>query len=210
MKKRKVFVDMDDTAVDYSGQLRVYQTMYPEYQYPQSIIGFFSTMKPMPGFMEAWEKLSEFYDMRFCTRASPYNLGSFTEKAVWVRDNMGGIDAIDKLNLNPDKSVIGEEDDYLIDDWDIHGQDEFRGEHIHFTKDEKFMDWNMVTEYLMRKMVREDKYGNRMKSLEEFKSWIKEDCVFDSNGYWKNNLGNPEYFNTIEEAYNMYLQEGEA
>lgn len=144
---------MDNTACDYSGQLEKYKEMYPNYQYQQSVIGFFSSMKPMPGFMEAWEKLGKYYDMRFCSRASPYNLGSFTEKAVWVRDNMGGIEVVDRcLNLNPDKSIIGEKGDYLIDDWDAHGQPEFKGMHIHFGSDPRFMNWDMVVEYLMSKI----------------------------------------------------------
>jgi hypothetical protein len=146
-----VYVDMDDTACDFTYQMRLYNTMYPNYQYPQSIIGFFSSMKPMFGFLDAWKTLSEHYDMRFLSRPSPYNLGSYTEKAVWVRDNMGGIDALEVLNLNPDKSIVGEVGDYLIDDWDIHGQTEFKGEFIHFGKQEGCRDWKEVTDYLLKK-----------------------------------------------------------
>ena len=150
--KPTVYVDMDDTAVNFSKQLRIYQARYPQYQYPQSIVGFFSSMEPIEGFHEAWNELSEHYDMRFLTRPSPYNLGSYTEKAVWVRDNMGGIDALENLNLNPDKSIVGEDGDYLVDDWDVHGQTEFKGEFLRFGKDSKFMNWKMVTEYLMSKI----------------------------------------------------------
>jgi len=90
--------------------------------------------------------------MRFLSRPSPYNLGSYTEKAVWVRDNMGGIDALEKLNLNPDKSIVGEKGDYLIDDWYIHGQNEFRGEFIHFGRQEECRNWEEVTRYLINKI----------------------------------------------------------
>jgi len=146
-----VYVDMDDTACDFTAQMRLYNTMYPNYQYPQSIIGFFSSMKPMPGFLDAWKTLGEHYDMRFLSRPSPYNLGSYTEKAVWVRDNMGGIEVLEKLNLNPDKSIVGEVGDYLIDDWDIHGQTEFKGEFIHFGRQEGCRNWKEVTDYLLKK-----------------------------------------------------------
>lgn len=146
-----VYVDMDDTAVDFSKQLSLYKEMYPNYQYPQSVIGFFSSMEPIPGFLEAWEILGRYYDMRFLTRPSPYNLGSYTEKAVWVRDNMGGIDALEGLNLNPDKSIVGEKGDYLIDDWDIHGQTEFKGEFIRFGQRGKMKTWREVVEYLLEK-----------------------------------------------------------
>lgn len=147
-----VYIDLDDTAVNYTKQLLKYQKEYPKYQYPQSIIGFFSTMEPMPGFLEAWDTLKEHYDMAFCTRPSIYNLGSYTEKAVWVRDHMGGIEALEDLNLVPKKDRIGELGDYLIDDWDINGQTEFRGEFIHFGRQEGCMNWKEVTNYLMSKI----------------------------------------------------------
>lgn len=40
-KRQKVYIDMDDTAVNYSKQLFKYKAMYPKYQYAQSAIGFF-------------------------------------------------------------------------------------------------------------------------------------------------------------------------
>jgi 5'(3')-deoxyribonucleotidase len=150
--KPTVYVDMDDTAVNYQKQLSIHKARYPKYQYPQSVVGFFSSMEPMPGFLEAWEKLSEHYDMRFLTRPSIYNLSSYTEKAIWVRDNMGGIDALEVLNLCPDKSIVGEPGDYLVDDWDIHGQTEFRGEFLHFGHNGKYKSWSEVVEYLMSKI----------------------------------------------------------
>ena len=148
--KPTVYVDMDDTAVMFSKQLSKYNAAYPGYQYPQSIIGFFSSMEPMPGFLEAWKILGEYYDMAFCTRPSIYNLGSYTEKAVWVRDNVG-FEALEDLNLVPKKQRIGDEGDYLIDDWDIHGQTKFRGEFINFGKQEGCRTWKEVTIYLLEK-----------------------------------------------------------
>ena len=153
MKKRKptVYIDMDDTAVNFTKQLFKYKKAYPNYQYPQSIIGFFSSMEPMPGFLEAWEILKEHYDLAFCTRPSIYNLGSYTEKAVWVRDNMG-FDVLEDLNLIPKKNRIGEKGDYLIDDSDINGQTEFKGEFMRFGKKGKYKNWKEVVEYLLKKI----------------------------------------------------------
>lgn len=149
--KPTVYIDMDDTAVMFSKQLSLYKQMYPDYQYPQSIIGFFSDMEPMPGFLDAWNTLKEHYDLAFCTRPSIYNLGSYTEKAVWVRDNVG-FEALEVLNLVPQKERIGEEGDYLVDDWDIHGQREFRGEFMHFGHNGKYRTWQSVVDYLMSKI----------------------------------------------------------
>lgn len=149
MRKPTVYVDMDDTAVNFSKQLQLYNAKYPDYQYPQSIVGFFTSMEPMPGFMEAWGILGEYYDMRFLTRPSIYNLKSYEEKAVWVRDNMGGIDALEKLNLCPDKSIVV--GDYLIDDWNIHGQPDFHGEFVRFGHQGRCKTWKEVVVYLLDK-----------------------------------------------------------
>lgn len=148
-KRPKVYIDMDDTAVNYSKQLFKYKAMYPKYQYAQSAIGFFSTIEPMPGFMKSWKVLGEHYDLRFLTRPSVFNLNSYTEKAVWVRDFMG-MEALEKLNLCPDKSIVGEPGDYLIDDFAVHGQTEFKGEFIKFGT-EGFENWKVVTRYLLVK-----------------------------------------------------------
>jgi hypothetical protein len=150
-KKRRstVYIDMDDTAVNFTKQLNLYRDKYPGYEYPQSVIGFFSTMEPMPGFMDAWNKLGKHYDLAFCTRPSMWNINSYTENAIWVRDFMGGLEALEDLNLVPKKQRIGEVGDFLIDDWDIHGQLDFRGEFIHFGSQEGCMNWEEVTKYLI-------------------------------------------------------------
>lgn len=155
MKRPKVYIDMDDTAVDYSTQLSVYAHKYPQYSYPQSIIGFFSNMKPKTGFMEAWKTLSEHYEMRFLTRPSIFNINSYSEKAQWVLDNMGykeGVYVLERLVLACNKEEVGSEEDYLVDDWDVHGQREFRGEFLHFGQNGNYKTWPEVVEYLMSKV----------------------------------------------------------
>lgn len=149
MIKSTIFIDMDNTAVNYDKQLEKYKLLYPKYKYPQSIIGFFSTMEQMPGFINSWNILSEYFNLKFLTRPSIFNLNSYMEKAIWVRDNMGGVEALERLNICPDKSIIGGFGDILIDDFDIHGQKEFKGEFIQFGKG-KFKDWQSVTKYVLR------------------------------------------------------------
>jgi len=150
-EKKTVFVDLDDTACNFSKQVSVYKSRFPNVIYPQSQTGFFSTMEPVSGFLEAWNTLSEYYDLRFLTRPSIYNLSCYGEKAQWVRDNVGDGSAniLEKLNICPDKSIVV--GDYLIDDWDIHGQTEFKGEFIHFGRQEGCRTWKEVTEYLLHK-----------------------------------------------------------
>lgn len=162
-KKPIVYVDMDNTAVDFTKQAVLFKHRYPTVAYPQSIVGFFSTMEPIAGFLEAWCILSEFYDMRFLTRPSLYNLNSYTEKAQWVRDNMGGVEALEVLNLCPDKSLL--KGDYLIDDFDIHGQSEFEGEFLQFGQ-KGAENWEVVTRYLLdRAGVTEESIKHLMRNF---------------------------------------------
>jgi hypothetical protein len=162
MKKRKVYIDMDDTAVDYSTQLSIYSQRYPQYPYPQSVIGFFSGMKAKVGFMEAWEKLEEHYELRFLTRPSIFNINSYSEKAQWVLDHLGhkeGVYVLERLVLACHKEEVGEKGDFLIDDWDIHGQPLFKGEFIRFGQNGRIKTWKEVVEYLIAKAT-EEKVAN--------------------------------------------------
>lgn len=155
MKKRKVYIDMDDTAVDYATQLSIYSQKFPKYKYPQSVIGFFSNMKPKAGFMEAWKTLSEHYELRFLTRPSIFNINSYSEKAQWVLDHMSeeeGVYVLERLVLACHKDEVGYEGDFLVDDWDIHGQPDFRGEFLHFGHNGKYKTWKEVVDYLLSKV----------------------------------------------------------
>jgi 5'(3')-deoxyribonucleotidase len=87
------------------------------------------------------------YDVWNHTRPSIKNTNSYTEKAEWIKKYFGE-DMLFKLILCPDKSLV--KGDFLIDDDHRHGQTEFEGEHIHFGKDEKFMNWSQVVDYLMK------------------------------------------------------------
>jgi 5'(3')-deoxyribonucleotidase len=155
MSKPRVYIDMDDTAVDYSTQQSIYSKKFPKYQHPQSIIGFFSNMKPKIGFMEAWKVLGEHYELRFLTRPSIFNINSYSEKAQWVLDHMSeeeGVYVLERLILACHKDEVGYEGDYLVDDWTIHGQTEFRGEFLHFGPLGQYKSWQDVVDYLLDKV----------------------------------------------------------
>lgn len=151
MNKPIVYIDMDRTAVDFDKQYELYKSKYPKHQYPQSNIGFFSTIEPMLGFKEAWNILIQHYDLRFLTRPSLANLNSYTEKAIWVRDNVGE-KHLENLNLCPKKEIVGEIGDYLIDDGILHGQLNFKGTFIQFGKEGIGLNWFNITEFLLSKV----------------------------------------------------------
>jgi 5'(3')-deoxyribonucleotidase len=140
---KRIYVDMDDTLCDFTGPFKSGEY---KLKYPQSKVGFFLDLQPLEGAIEGMNILMTKYDVWILTRPSIKNIHCYTEKAEWIKKYFGE-DFLDKLILCPNKSLV--KGDFLIDDDNRHGQPEFEGEHIHFSKDERFMNWSQVVDYLM-------------------------------------------------------------
>ena len=141
---KRIYVDMDDTLCDFTGPFKSGEY---KLKYPQSKVGFFLDLEPLEGAIEGMNILMTKYDVWILTRPSIKNIHCYTEKAEWIKKYFGE-DFLDKLILCPNKSLV--KGDFLIDDDNRHGQPEFEGEHIHFSKDERFMNWSQVVDYLMK------------------------------------------------------------
>lgn len=142
---KKVYVDMDDTLCDFIGPFRRGEVSF---KYPQSKVGFFLDLEPLEGAIDAMKTLQTKYKVYILTRPSIKNTHCYTEKAEWIKKYLGE-EMLERMILCPDKSLV--KGDFLIDDDNKHGQNEFEGEHIHFGKDEKFKNWSQVVQYLMNK-----------------------------------------------------------
>jgi 5'(3')-deoxyribonucleotidase len=140
---KKVYVDMDDTLCDFTGPFKRGEVAI---KYPQSKLGFFLDLEPLEGAIEGMKTLQTKYKVYILTRPSIKNTHCYTEKADWIKKYLGE-EMLERMILCPDKSLV--KGDFLIDDDHRHGQTEFEGEHIHFGKDENFMTWSQVVEYLM-------------------------------------------------------------
>ena len=107
--------------------------------------GFYRDIKPMSGAAEAFIKLCEYYEVYILSTPSWNNPSSFTDKRLWVEEYLGH-HAEKRLILSHRKDLcIG---DYLIDDRNLNGVKNFKGEHIYFGR-EKFSDWDAVLKYLI-------------------------------------------------------------
>jgi len=140
---KRVYIDMDDTICDFTNPFKSGEF---KLKYPQSKVGFFLDLKPLEGSIEGIKELMTKYDVWILTRPSIKNIHCYTEKAEWIKNNFGE-SMLEKLIICPNKSLVKGE--YLIDDDNRHGQTEFEGEHIHFGKDQNFMNWSDVIKYLM-------------------------------------------------------------
>ena len=143
-----IFIDMDDTVFDYSGEKAARLMRTPENAYPQSEYRFYADLVPFEGAVKYIKKLidDEFFLVDFCTAPSIDNLLSYTEKAECIRRHFGR-DMLNHLFLAPDKSrCIG---DVLIDDCGFgRGQEKFNGKLIKFG-DDGFETWESIYRYLV-------------------------------------------------------------
>lgn len=150
MKKKIVYVDMDDVLCDFSGAYHAALKRTPEIMWPQSQVDFFRQLDPLPGaikwFMELFNHPN--LDVYILTAPSVYNPMCYMEKRLWVEDKFG-MEVVEKLILSPNKSLF--HGDYLIDDRPFgNGQDGFEGELIKFGSD-TFPNWDAVGAYLLIK-----------------------------------------------------------
>lgn len=139
MKKKIVQIDLDGVIVDYAEQAR------------QGILhknekGFFLTMRPIKGAVEAFLKLhySQKYDPYILSTAPWSNPFSWMEKRIWVETFIGE-KAFKKITLTHNKQFVS--GDILIDDRPHNGAAQFKGEWIQMGS-EQYPDWEAVLKYL--------------------------------------------------------------
>lgn len=149
MKKKIVYIDMDNVLVDFKSALRKVEprTLEKYKNNVDEIPGLFSYMDPMPGAIEAVHKLSEKYDLYILSTAPWDNPIAWAEKRIWVGRYLDDL-FHKRLIISHCKNLcVG---DYLIDDRKKNGSEEFSGELILFGSD-TFPDWDSVVNYLMQK-----------------------------------------------------------
>ena len=104
----------------------------------------FFEAEPMPGAIEAYNKLIEVFDVYLLTSSPWKSMGATEAKQRWVMKYLGA-SADKRIIVSHNKNLmIG---DYLIDNRTANGAGEFKGELIQFGT-EKYPDWNSVLNYL--------------------------------------------------------------
>ena len=148
MKKKILYVDMDNVLVDFKSALDIQpQEILDKYAGNEDEIPhFFGKMKPMEGAIESFTQLSEIYDIYILSTAPWENPTAWYDKLEWVKKYLGK-PAYKRLIISHHKNL--NKGDFLIDDRDKNGAGEFEGL-IHFGSD-KFPNWKVVLEYLIGK-----------------------------------------------------------
>lgn len=139
-----VHIDMDGVLCDLVGGYRRAREERPDIRYPQSLPGLFESLAPIPGAIDAVNRLRREFDVWVLTAPSTRNPLSYTEKRVWIEKHFD-YPFTKKLIISPDKGLV--KGDYLIDDFvSGKGQERFEGELIQFGS-KRFPDWNAVLQY---------------------------------------------------------------
>ena len=143
--KKILYIDMDNVLVDFpSAFSKIDKDIFDKYDDKDDIPGIFSLMEPLKGSLEAFETLSDKYDVYILSTAPWNNPSAWSDKLEWVKKFLGD-EAYKRLILTHHKNL--NKGDYLIDDRLSRGASEFEGELIHFGS-EKFPDWKSVINYL--------------------------------------------------------------
>ena len=147
-----IYIDMDDTSVNFAKGFREALIKNPAMPFPQSQVGFFLNLEVMDGFINFWNTLSkypEIYTLRFLTAPSVRNPLSYMEKRLWVENH--GFPP-ESLIICAEKNLL--KGQYLIDDNDGgKGQEAFEGMLIHFGF-APFETWDKITKYFVRYIVK--------------------------------------------------------
>ncbi|WP_229144465.1 hypothetical protein [Alcanivorax sp. 1008] len=141
--KLLIFVDMDDVLTDFRGAFLKAREREPDNRWPQSKIGFFQNLEPLPDAIEAVHALDAMagLDVHILTAPSPRNPHCYTEKRLWVEQHLG-YRFVKRLHISADKGLF--QGDILIDD-NIKGkgQERFRGTVLQFGSND-YPDWPSV------------------------------------------------------------------
>lgn len=144
--RKIIYVDMDDTLCDYRSSFELSKQQFPTIEFPQSTLGFFSELAPLPYAIETFHWLSNQIEFVVFILSAPsvFNAHSYIEKRLWVEKHLG-FEAVSRLIISPNKGL--NKGHYLIDDAaQGRGQEFFDGEFVHFGV-APFKNWLDIKEY---------------------------------------------------------------
>ena len=134
--KKIVYIDMDGVLVDFSkaveDKFKLYPTFKEKYKHnPDLIPGIFKDPKPLAAAIESVQQLaaSGKYDLYISTTASWKNPEAAMHKRLWIEKYFGELFKKKMIITHRKDLLLG---DYLIDDRDANGAENFRGELLSF------------------------------------------------------------------------------
>jgi hypothetical protein len=147
--KQIVYVDMDNVLVNFQSGIDKISAEDIKTYGPDDldeVPGIFALMEPNEGAVEGFEWLSKHFDVYILSTAPWKNPSAWQDKLLWVQCYLPEV-AWKRLILSHHKNLL--KGDFIIDDRTARGVDQFKGKHIHFTKNGAGFDhWNDVITYM--------------------------------------------------------------
>jgi 5'(3')-deoxyribonucleotidase len=145
--KKILYINMDGVLADLGHAIaHVDPAVRAQHaENPDEIPGIFADLKPMPGALDAFRKLSAAYHTYILSTAPWKNPGAWQDKLDWVQKHLGDV-GYKRLIITPDHHLS--KGDYLIDDQPRNAVKFFEGTHIQLGSPE-YPDWAAVLRKLL-------------------------------------------------------------
>lgn len=140
-----VFLDSDGPIADFDKALKASGMHTDKFKH---VPGVYLWLDVTPGAAEAIADLKHWDDQGFirvfiATKTPSNSPYAYTEKVLWYREKFPWLE--DRVILTHDKSVLGTENDFLVDDRPHKGNaDKFRGTFIEFDVKDTIHSWQDV------------------------------------------------------------------
>lgn len=140
----RIFIDMDGVLVDFDGYMAEHNLPAIEIKVLE---GAYLNMKPIPGAIEAVKILIERgHDVWIATKPPTATPQASSEKVQWMLNHLPELKR--KMIITPDKGLLGNVDDFLIDDRPHKANCRgFAGRLIEFKTEEYETEWLDILEY---------------------------------------------------------------
>ena len=181
--KKVIYVDMDGVLCEYVGRCNELGIDPDEAKH---VSGFFRSLKPIKGAIEAYRKLNAKHDVYILSAASWTNPAACAEKIEWVNEYLP--EAYKRVIFSHNKNLC--QGDFLIDDRAKCGAERFDGQWIQFGS-ETFPNWDSVLEFievygndekettLRHRFITPLMVDKTIKTLDDYMELLNEKCKED-------------------------------
>ena len=124
MNKPKLFLDMDNVLVDTLLILNAIDMGGETVAKPDQIPGIFRDLPPVPGALDAVNKLRDYYELYILSTAPWQNASAWQDKLIWLQHHFGDDEKspfYKRVILAHDKSLSRTPEAILVDDRPYHG-----------------------------------------------------------------------------------------